>query len=163
MRHYGYILVILSLLGLLSEQTGAFPRPLTTSLLTQLIRPPFVHNNHHHNQPIFTAQEFDDSADSDYPMNSDGHGFKSEFVMGRDKELLHAAIDLGWLYNSIINKRTWQALFSRLWQRICRISGNYNKKVLYREGLLRIAAQLRLLNPQCNLRSEILSIACTIP
>lgn len=103
-------------------------------------------------KPVITSQDYDDASDGDYPGNNNGNGFRSEFVMGRDKELFHAALDLGWLYNTIVNKHTWQMVFSRVWQRICRISVDYNRKVVYREGILRLAAQLKVLNPLGRLR-----------
>ncbi len=125
---------------------------LLSSILSSAIRTTTSTWDNHRQQPVISAQDYDDASDGDYPGNNDGNGFRSEFVMGRDKELFHAALDLGWLYNTIVNKHTWHTVFSRVWQRICRISVDYNRKVVYREGILRLAAQLKVLNPLGRLR-----------
>lgn len=147
-----YIFSLLFIVGF--WESGALPRISLSSLLNRSIRSSAASTQRSsRHQPILTAQDYDDVSDTDYPIDNDGRGFKSaEFVMGRDKELFHASIDLGWMYNTLINKKTWQDVGSRIWQRLCRISVDYNKKVLYREGLLRLAAQLKVLNPQCSLR-----------
>jgi hypothetical protein len=100
-----------------------------------------------------SSSDDDDGPDSDYlSANTDGNGYRSEFVMGKDKELFHASIDLGWLYNTIVNKQNWLAICSKTWQSLCRFNPNYNQKCLYRESALTIASKLTALNPDCHLR-----------
>lgn len=80
-------------------------------------------------------------------------GYKSEFVVGKDRELLHVSIDLKWLYRTIVNPQHWKGIARFCKDRIKRLHMGYNQLMRYREQAGNLLVSIRALEPDsCNLR-----------
>lgn len=85
----------------------------------------------------------------------------AEFVVGKDRELIHASIDLKWLLDKVANRLTWISVFESVLDRLRRIHPGYNAEVLYREQACQIASDIYNIDPNAyNLRS--VRFACAI-
>lgn len=83
----------------------------------------------------------------------------AEFVVGKDRELIHASIDLKWLFDKVANRLTWIRVFESVVDRLRRIHPGYNAEVVYREQAHQIASDIYNIDPNSyNLRSA-LSVA----
>jgi hypothetical protein len=78
----------------------------------------------------------------------------AEFVVGKDRELIHASIDLKWLFDKVANRLTWIHVFESVVDRLRRIHPGYNAEVVYREQAHQIASDIYNIDPNAyNLRS----------
>ena len=103
--------------------------------------------------------DYDDSA-SEFELNEDepfedqiGYKDSADFtVFGKDRELLHAAIDLKWLYCVLTNKNTWLSLIFGAVERIRLLNGGYQDQVKYRTKAIELLLNIRDLKPNSQLR-----------
>lgn len=77
---------------------------------------------------------------------------QSDFVLGKDRELYHASIDLKWLCGVLLDKRTWLSLCSSVVEKIKRMNSDHDNKVTYKEDALDLLLNIRNYNEQTPLR-----------
>jgi hypothetical protein len=76
-----------------------------------------------------------------------------DISFGKDRELLHASIDLKWLFNKIIDINEWKkAGVSAFINVRKRLSKDFNEMINYRESAATFLWDLRSTNPHANLR-----------
>jgi len=71
---------------------------------------------------------------NDNTNNNNNRGFKSEFIVGKDRELFHISIDLKWLYDSITDKSMWYGIFCNLMERIRKYNPTYKYESDYKKS-----------------------------
>lgn len=82
--------------------------------------------------------------------NLDGFDFQessSDFVVGKDRELLHASIDLKWIFDCLVQKETWINILNALQEKIHRIHPDYDNECTYREQAEKIMSEIYDVNP----------------
>lgn len=71
----------------------------------------------------------------------------TDFVVGKDRELIHASIDLKWLFDTISNQGTWVKLFDSLAENVRRLHRGYDAEVHYREQAGNIGREIYEIDP----------------
>jgi len=77
---------------------------------------------------------------------------RSDFSIGKDRELFHASIDFKWLVSAITNKATWISILHGVADYLHRLDGSYEIQCKYREQLILFLLSIRSCNSQCTLR-----------
>jgi hypothetical protein len=77
----------------------------------------------------------------------DFHESSSDFVVGKDRELLHASIDLKWIFDCLVQKETWINILNTLQEKIHRIHQDYDNECTYREQAEKIMSEIYDVNP----------------
>jgi hypothetical protein len=77
---------------------------------------------------------------------------RSDFVVGKDRELLHLSIDLKWLYRKIVNKTTWRLILTNAVEKVKRLHPGYNSEAMYRESAVGRMIDIARFNPNFSLR-----------
>jgi len=78
---------------------------------------------------------------------------RTDFVVGKDRELLHFSIDLKWLFEKLGDKATWMRLLDFSIQSILRLSHVYEAEHQYRLQAAKLYRQIQLMNPaNCSIR-----------
>lgn len=93
---------------------------------------------------FFTLRGGDDVFDSDK---------RTDFVVGKDRELLHFSIDLKWLFEKVCDKTTWTELLDYTVQSLLRLSHGYETEFQYRLQAAKMFKQLQNANmANCSVR-----------
>lgn len=104
-----------------------------------------------------------DRDDSGYPspydyskeraVSSRGGGFPGDIVVGRDRELIHASIDLKWLFDLLTDKDTWIGLIGGIVNKIKRLHRGHEMEQEYKEIAVDLIREIRITNPyNCSIR-----------
>jgi len=100
-------------------------------------------SNRLHNK-LFTLRGGDDVFDSDK---------RTDFVVGKDRELLHFSIDLKWLFEKLCDKATWMEILDYTVQSFLRLSHGYETEFQYRLQATKMYKQLQAANTaNCSVR-----------
>lgn len=77
---------------------------------------------------------------------------RPDIVFGKDREILHASIDLKWLFGMVLDKKTWITLCAYAVEKMKRVNSDHNNKVTYREEATNELLGLRSYNEKTPLR-----------
>lgn len=83
---------------------------------------------------------------------------RTDFVVGKDRELLHFSIDLKWLFEKVCDQATWLELLDHTVQSFLRLSHGYEAEFQYRLQATKMYKQLQAANvANCSVRFVLLS------
>lgn len=79
-------------------------------------------------------------------------GGHREVIFGKDRELLHASVDLRWLFKTLTDKGTWMGAFGSIACRLKRLNGDFDAHYTYRAVATDLLCEIRQFNAQSPLR-----------
>lgn len=77
---------------------------------------------------------------------------RPDFVFGKDRELIHASIDLKWLFQTLTDRNAWLKLINKLLISIKRMNISYDYQYKYFLNAIDILINIRDYNPNSLLR-----------
>lgn len=80
--------------------------------------------------------------------------YKSEFIVGKDREIFHASIDLKWIYQSIVDKSLWIGIFRSIRESMKKWNSNYKVESDYQRNALVYAKELKAQRSNSTLRYQ---------
>jgi len=81
-----------------------------------------------------------------------GGGFKSEFIVGKDREIFHASIDLKWLYEKITDKSLWKGFFRSIAESVKTFDPSYKIESDFRKSAVLYATNIKSQRANSTLR-----------
>ncbi|KAJ1437714.1 hypothetical protein B484DRAFT_444964 [Ochromonadaceae sp. CCMP2298] len=85
-------------------------------------------------------------------FNDNDAAYRSEFVFGKDRELVHASVDLKWLFGTLTDGTFWQSLAEAVLDRIRRLQPAYDDQYHYKQEAIEMLLNIRFFNSESTLR-----------
>jgi hypothetical protein len=79
-------------------------------------------------------------------------GGKSGLLLGKDKELFHASIDLKRAWSKLTDRESWVSLFRRVVKALSHVSGADDSQLIFKEIAIELLCDIRKHNPEANIK-----------
>jgi hypothetical protein len=77
---------------------------------------------------------------------------RPEFVIGKDREVFHASVDLNWLFRKAVDPVTWHSILGKFAVCLKRLNADYDNAFTFREVATQLMCEFRECDPQSPLR-----------
>ncbi len=85
-------------------------------------------------------------------QDDDKDNYRSEFIVGKDREIFHASIDLKSVYQSVVDKSLWFGIFRSIRESMKQWNSKYKVESDYQKNALVYAKELKAQRANSTLR-----------